>query len=166
MPNPWGSIPPSSEAAGRSASPPAPTSESSVYSGTALSGTDQGSAQRMLHVRNPNPGAPMPMPMPMGDVKDRTVFLSADRGLQVYGNGAASSASAPAGHDPQAGPSAFAQGGASASASGPEASSSSAPFQHQDAGALTPPQRPRPTKAAEASEDAAPHIDAPPAYEE
>ena len=168
-PNPWGSTPPTTEAAGRSASaslPAAPTSEGSVYSGTALSASDP-SAARPLHVRNPTPG----ISIPMADVKDRTVFLSADRGMQIFGGQNEASGSAPATYPPAT---RVAPGQAGSSSSG---SASSAPFQHQDAGAVPvhqpqpqsqpqPSQPQRPQKAAEASTGASSDPgDAPPAYE-
>lgn len=162
-PNPWGSTPPTTEAA-RSTSPPAPTSEGSMYSGTALSGEQSaGGAHRALRVQNPTPA--VPMSMPPADVKDRTVFLSADRGLQVVGPSAAAGASgSSSGAYP---PAPYGQPGPSSS------SAAAAPYQHQDAGlvpvpvAQVPPQAQpqRPRKAAEGSADVVEPGDAPPAYE-
>ncbi|EKM55028.1 uncharacterized protein PHACADRAFT_255339 [Phanerochaete carnosa HHB-10118-sp] len=157
--NPWGSTPPSTEAAGRSTSPPAaPTSEGSVYSGTAPSASEHSAGRRALQVRNLAPTAPA---FPPGDIKDRTVFLSADRGLHVA-PGAASGSASGAQHSPvqpgQAGPS-------SSSEAVDAAAAASAPFQHQDAGAVPIAQARRPQKAAEARSDAVDHVDAPPAYE-
>ena len=167
-PNPWGSAPPTTEGGDRLASPPAPTSDGSIYSGTALgSGNNTNTTvQRPLQVRNPTPGAPLAA---LSDVKDRTVFLSAERGLQVQGGQptASGSASAATSTSPPGTPvppsTAEVAQGVSSGTSG----SSSAPFVHQDAGAVPGQSQPRRrTKAAEASADASGQVDAPPAYEE
>lgn len=169
-PNPW-----SAPATAEGVSHPALTSEGSVYSGTALSSGDHHnvSPHRALQIRNPTPGVPLAS---FADVKDRTVLLSANGGLQVFGgqpaaSGSASapttaSTSAPGLSTPptSAEAAAFGQGGSSATSD--SAGSSSVPFVHQDAGVVPGSQPQRPTKAAEASADATAHVDAPPAYEE
>lgn len=170
-PNPWGSVLTTSEGAQRTTSPPAPTSEGSIYSGTAMSMPDHtsSSAHRSLQVRNPHPAGP---PIPMTDLKDRTIFLSADRGMQVYGGqspaaGSSSASASAAGSSfppsSSADAAAFSQGGASSSSEA--GGSSTAPFVHQDAGVVLGSQPRRRTKAAEANEDASGPADAPPAYE-
>jgi hypothetical protein len=150
-PNPWSVHSASNE--GRPSSPLVPTTEGSVYSGTAMSTADYVNAQRPLRVQNPSPGPSIPMV----DLKDRTVFLSADQGYRVFDgqSSASGTASGPASapsHGMPAGPS-----------SSSHTTSFSAPFVHQDGGSFSPPRR---TKAAEAQDGATGAVDAPPAYEE
>lgn len=163
FPNPWGNASSTGEGASRLGVPPAPTSEGSAYSGTAISSGDHGGVQPhpMLQVRNPNPSAPM------GDIKDRTVFLSPDRGLQVYGGESAASGSAPtAAPTTGFGPSGVPPSTA-AIIEGNSAGSASEPFVHQDAGAIPGQQGPRRRKSPEARQDTSePQEIPPPAYEE
>ncbi|KIP07801.1 hypothetical protein PHLGIDRAFT_19087 [Phlebiopsis gigantea 11061_1 CR5-6] len=95
----------------------------------------------------------------MGDVKDRTVFLSPDRGLQVYGVESPASGSAPG--------SSVVPPSTAAITEGSFAGSASQPIVHQDAGAIPGQQGPRRRKSPEARPDTTePQEIPPPAYEE
>lgn len=178
-PNPYSSVPTSSDDLGHNSSPPAPTSDGSVISASAYS-DERADPRRPLRVTNPHSESFMPI----GDIKDRTVFLSAERGLQVFGGQSGASSSSAIPYNPQANirmPLPFSEdstaSGYGASSEGgtsnAHAGSSTAPYVHNDAGPIlasssSEQRQPARSKPDESRDDAANEGQAdapPPAYE-